>query len=326
MALRSGLAAQLGFAAETTWSSYKVPDHFVEFVSEAMKLDRTRTLAKGIRPNKTLPRSQRFRTTRLQAGGALHLEVNSNGFGLLFKHMMGSASQVADGTGFKHTYVPGDPFGLGLTVQVGTIAIDSTVFSRSYLGCKIVEWEFDTKIDEPLNLNLTLDAFNEDTTKTLATASYPSNSTSEVFFANDCALTIGGSTLKSYDLRITGKNNQKIDRYYVGSQTKGEPILNALREYSGQITTDFNDLSIYNKFVTDDTTTGAIVMTAIGQKTYDTAKPNKLVITLPIVRYDGETPMISGPDLTKQTIPFMIMDDDSTTPITIDYYTADATD
>lgn len=326
MALRSGLAAQLGFAAETTWSTYQTPDHFVEFVSESLKQNRTRTLAKGIRPNKTLARSQRFRTTKVDATGSVNLEVNSNTFGLLFKHMLGTAASTASGAGYKRTYTLGDPYGLGLTVQIGTIAIDSTVFVRSYTGCKITDWVLSTKIDEPLDLALTFDSFGEDTSKSLASASYASSTTSEVFFANDCALTIAGSTLKSYDFTLNGKNNQKVDRYYVGAQTKGEPILNAFRDLTGTITTDFNDLTIYNYFVNDVTATGSIVMTCTGQKSYDTGLSNKLVVTIPVVRYEGETPMITGPDLVRQTIPFVVMDDDSQQPVKFEYYTADAAD
>jgi len=326
MALRSGLAAQLGFAAETTWGTYQTPDHFVEFVSEQMKLDRTRTLAKGIRPNKTVPRSQRFRTTKIQAGGTINLEANSNSFGLLFKHMLGASAQIADGAGYKRSYTLADPFGLGLTVQIGTVAITGSVLTRSYLGCKVTDWELATQIDSPLNLTLTLDAVNEDTTQSLATASYASNTTSEVFFADECALTIAGSTLKTYDFKISGKNNSKVDRFYVGSQYKGEPILNAYRDLTGTITADFNDFTIYNYFTQDNTATGSIVLTATGAKTYDTNKPNKIVVTIPVIRYDGESPMVTGPDLVRQTIPFTIMDDDTQVPIQIDYYTKDSAD
>jgi Phage tail tube protein len=326
MALRSGLGAQFGFAEETTWSTYKTPDHFTEFVSESMKLDRTRTPAKGIRAGKTMPRSTRFRTTKIQAGGAVNLEMNTNTMGLLWKHSLGTSSSIASGAGFKRTYTLGDPFGLGLTVQIGTVAISSTVFVRSYTGCKVTDWDLSTAIDSPLDFTLTFDAFNEDTSQALATASYASPTTSEIFFANDCALTIAGQTLKSYDFKLTGKNNEKVDRYYVGAQTKGEPILNAFRDITGQITTDFNDLTIYNYFVNDVTATGSIVMTATGQKNYDTGLTNKLVITIPVVRYEGETPMISGPDLVRQTVPFVVMDDDVQVPITVDYYTKDSAD
>lgn len=326
MPLRSGLAAQLGIAAETTWGVYKAPDHWYELVSESMKLERTRTLAKGIRPSKTMPRSQRYRTTKVSVGGDINLEVHSNSYGLLFKHMLGAASQTVDGAGFKRTYTLGDPFGLGLSVQIGTVAIDGTVLARSYLGCKVDTWNLKTSIDNPLELDLTLNGFNEDTSQTLGTPTWPSTTTDEVFFANDCALTIAGTTLKVYDISITGKNNAKYDRYYVGTQMKGEPVLNAFREITGTITCDFNDLSIYNYFVQDNTTTGQIVMTATGQKSYDTTKPNKVVVTLPTVRYDGESPNISGPDLTRMTIPFTIMDNDSAQPITLDYYTADSAD
>lgn len=326
MALRSGLAAQFGFAAETTWGTYQTPDHFTEFVSETMKLNRTRTLAKGIRPGKTVARSQRFRTTEIDATGTVNLEVASNAFGLLFKHALGTSTISADGAGYKHALTLGDPFGLGLTVQIGTPDITGTVRARSYTGCKITQLDLSTKVNEPLDLQLTLDSNGESTTQALASPSYASNTVNEIFFVDECSLTIAGSSFNVYDFDLTIKNNEKVDRFYVGSTTKSEPILNAYRDITGTLTSDLNNLTVYNYFVTDNTATGSIVLTCTGQKSYDTGKVNRCIITLPVVRYDGDTPNVAGMDLVQEKIPFTIMDDDAQVPIEIDYYSSDALD
>lgn len=328
MALRSGLAAQLGIAAETTFGTRNVPDHFYELVSESMKLNRTRVSAKGIRPNKLLDRAQRFRTTKVDATGDLVLEVQSNNYGLLFKNMLGSVTATADGQGFKRSYTLGDIYGLSMTVQIGTPSQDGTVNVFEYTGSKVDQWELSTALDQVLSLKLTLDAVNETTNQTLATASWPSVTYNEVFYVDEVAVTVGGTTYKSTELRLTGNNNIKKDRFYVGSQTKLEQLRDQYVSITGMMSLIDWTLPVYQLFVNDTTAQGScqIIITATGQKTYDTAKPNKIVVTLPSVRFDGDSPDVTGPNVIPLNLPFTVLDDDVNTPITIDYYTKDSTD
>lgn len=328
MALRSGLAAQIGFAAETTYGVRAVPDHFYELVSETMKLNRSRTVAKGIRPNKLLDRAQRFRTTKVDVSGDVSLEVNSNSFGLLFKHMLGTAAQAADGAGFKRTYTLGDIYGQSLTCQVGTPSQDGTVNVYEYTGCKVDQWEIATAVDQVLSLKLSLDGTAETSNQTLATASYPVATYNEVYYVDQCALSVGGTTFKSMDLTITGNNNIKTDRFYVGSQNKLEQLRDQYASITGTLTLLDWTNAIYSLYAADTTAQAScqIIITATGSKSYDTAKPNKIVITIPSVRFDGETPDVSGPNVIELKMPFTVLDDDTNTPITIEYYTRDSAD
>lgn len=328
MAIRSGLSAQLGIATETTFGVRNVPDHFYELVSETIKLNKTRVAAKGIKPAKLVQRSQRFRTTRTDVTGDFVLEAASNSFGLLFYHMLGNKASIADGVGFKRTYTLADSFGISFTAQVGRTDTGGVTRVFEYNGCKITDWEISTAIDQVLSVKTTIDGVQETTAQTLATAAYPSNTTNEVYYVDEVALTIGGVATKCKDLSIMGKNNLKTDRFFMGQQTKLEQLRHAYVDLSGKITPEFNDLSLYNLFVNDTTIQGTagIVVTCTGQKTYDTAKPNKIVITLPAVRYDGDTPNVSGPEVIDLPLSFTVLDDDTNAPITIDYYTADAAD
>lgn len=326
MTLRTGLAAQLGIAQETTFGTRNVPDHFYELVSETMKLNKTRTPAKGIRPGKLLQRGQRFRTTHTDVTGDLSLEVASNSFGLLFKHCLGAVTTTADGAGKKHSCTVGDTFGLSLTAQIGTPNVNGTVDVFEYTGCKVSDWELSTAVDQVLALKLTLDGVAETTNQTLASPSWPSNTTNEVFFADEVALTINSVVVPVKDLSITGKNNMKVDRFFLGSKTKSEQLLNAYMDITGTVTPEWLGISqnLYSNFV-NDTLTAALVVTCTGSKTYDTAKPNKIVVTIPCIRYDGTSPDVSGYDVVDQPLPFTVLDDDTNQPITIDYYTADTT-
>jgi len=328
MAIRSGLAAQLGIALETTFGSRAVPDHFYEVVSESMKLNRSRTSAKGLRPSKLLDRSQRFRTTRRDATGDFVLEAQSNNFGLLFYLALGTKASIADGVGFKRTYTLGDLFSRSFTLQIGTPDTSGTVQVREYTGCKVEQWDLSTAIDQVLSFKVTVDAVDETVNQTLATASYPAVTFNEVYYVDEILMTIGGNAIKVSDFTLTGKNNLKVDRNVIGSQLKLEQLRHAYTNLTGTLTAIFTDLTLYNLFVNDTTAAASaqIIITATGQKNYDTAKPNKIVITLPSVRYDGETPNVTGPDVIDMKLPFTVLDDDINTPITIDYYTADSAD
>lgn len=328
MAIRSGLAGQLGIAQETTFGVRNVPDHFYELVSESLKLNKTRVPAKGIRPSRLVQRTQRFRTVRTDVGGDIVLEVGSNSFGLLFYHCLGTKASVADGLGFKKTYTVGDTFGLSLTAQVGTPDTGGTVRVFEYNGCKVDNWEISTAIDQVLSLKVGLDGITETTNQTLAAASFPANTFNEVYYVDEVALTIGGVATKCKDLSIMGKNALKTDRFFLGQQTKLEQIRNGLIDITGKITPEFNDLSLYTLFVNDTVAQASaqIIVTCTGQKTYDTAKPNKIVITLPSVRFDGDSPNVSSTDVVDLPLSFTALDDDTNQPITIEYYTSDTTD
>jgi hypothetical protein len=84
-----------------------------------------------------------------------------------------------------------------MTMQVGTPDVSGTVRPFDYTGCKITDWEFDAGLDALLMLNLGIDAQNEDTAQTLATASYPS--AFELFHYGQCVVNVaaGRSTRRS---------------------------------------------------------------------------------------------------------------------------------
>lgn len=327
MAIRTGIAAQFGIAAETTFATRAEPDHFYELVSESLKYTRKRTMAKGIRPNKLIERSQRFRTTQVDISGDVMLELQSNKYGLLLKHMLGSSTITASGLGYKHSFVVGDTYGMSLTMQVGTPDVNGTVIPREYTGCKIQGWEISTKLDSTVDIKLTVDGVNESTSGSLATASWPSATYNEVFYVDEVALTIGGTAVPTNAFTLSGTNAMKTDRYFLGSTTKREQLRNAYAGITGTVSAEFVDTTLYNLFVSDTTgSTSSIVVTGTGQLTYDTALYNKFVITIPSVLYSGDSPNVGGQDVVDQQLPFAVMDNDSAAPLTIDLYNSDSAD
>jgi len=321
MAIRSGIAAQLGFAQETTWGVFKVPDHFLEFENESLTQARARVESTGLRQNNRVLRTDRWAQGKIGISGDVNFEVANKGFGLLFKNLLGASSSVADGLGTHWTFTYGDPFGLGMTVQVGRPDVSGTVQPFTYTGCKPTAWEFSNAVDGILMCKTTFDGQAETTSQTLATASYPVSQ--ELFVFTEGALTVGGVTTPVTDFSLTQTTGLKTDRYFIGAQTKSEQILDSWATPAGSFTMELTDLVAYNRFVNG--TVGALTMTYTTVSTYDTAKPYKIQFSVPNVRFDGTTPNVTSPGITMLSLPYVGLNDGVNSPVSIDYWTSDST-
>ena len=58
---------------------------------------------------------------------AAPFDVMDQGYLLLMKNCLGAATQTASGSGSKWAMTPGDPYGLGMTMQVGRPDVSGTV-------------------------------------------------------------------------------------------------------------------------------------------------------------------------------------------------------
>lgn len=324
MAIRSGIAGQVGAATETTFGTYAAPSatNWFETVSESLALSIDRIEAKSLRQNARVLRTDRWAAGKRGVAGDLNFEVLSAGFGFWFRHMLGSASSVADGAGFKNTYVLGDPFGTSFTVQVGRPDTSGTIRPFSYTGCKVVNWDLSNAVDGVLDLKVGIDGQDETTAQTLGTPSYPApGGGTELFYFTEGAITVGGvSTYNIHDWTLSGAMNQKTDRYFInGSGLKSEQILNAYTDLGGTVNAEFTDLTGYSLFTGG--TLADIVLTYTGAKTYDTGKFNKITITAKNCRFDGTTPNVGGQDVLSQALPFKLRYDGTNTPVTIEYDT-----
>lgn len=323
MADRSGIGAQLGLSEETTFGTFVASARFLEFVSENINLSIARDESKGLRSGQRILRSDHWKAGRQSVQGDVSLEVGNRGFGVFFKHALGAVTTTADGAGFKHSCAIGDLFGKSLSLQVGRPDIGGTVDPFSYSGMKITDWSLDNSPDNFLDLKLTFDGQLEATATALASATGPTET--EILHWSGAAITIGGTSTPLQAFNLTGKNNFDTGRHLLtGVTTKKEQIENALRDVTGTLTSEWdgNGATNYQRFVTG--TTAAIVATWTAVATYDTAKPYKLVVTLPAARFDGDSPNVQGEGIVPFPMAFKATDAGAGA-ITIDYYTADAT-
>lgn len=323
MAIRSGIAAQLGIAAETTWGTYVAPDHWYEFNEEDLSLSIEPIESAGIRANNRVLRTDRWAQGQRRVEGTVTMEVPSESFGLIAKHALGSAS-ISTPSGATlarlHRHTLGDPYGLGLTVQVGRPDNAGTVQPFTYTGAKVSELTLANSVDEILTAEIGLVAQNEVTSQSLATASYPSGN--QVFNWTQGVISLGGSTVGVVtDFEVTVNNGLKDDRYFLGASTMSQPIIANMTEITGTMSVEFDGLTNYNRFVNG--TTAEIVATwtastAIEGSTYPYVK-----VTLANCRFDGDTPNVGGPDVVTHDLTFKALYDGTNGPIVIDLLSDD---
>ena len=313
MAIAGGLSAQIGIAEEVTPGTAVTVDRFFEFTSESLALDIERIESAGLRPNRRVLGASDWVAGRQGVSGDIELEVQPNGFGVLLKHMLGSVATTTPGGATNarlHTASIGTLDGDSLTIQVGRTGVDGTTRAFTYAGCKINEWELAAEVDGFLMLTLGIDGMTETTGTALATASYASTNVPLAWTQG--AITVAGSAFDVTSFSLEGSNNLATDRYFISAttpNTKRQQLEHELREYTGTIEAEFTDLTAYNRFVNG--TTAAVTATFTGA-IIEGALPYKVTVTIPTVRFDGETPNVGGEGIIGVSLPFKVVADDMT--------------
>lgn len=324
MTLPVGLEAQFAMADEATYGTYVAPTRFLEFVNESLELTVERIESSAIRRGNTVMRTDRQYPNRKGAGGDVSFEVCSSGFGLLFKHALGSVATSASGAGKRHRFTLGDLSNLSFSSQVLKPDAASGVNPFSYVGCKIPKWELSEGVDGLLMFAPAIDARDEDTTQSLVTGTPASGATVELFTFVNSTLTLAGSQYDCGNLSLQCDNGLKTDRYFIGgSSLKRAPLTEDLRALTVSCDSEFRGMTAYNRLASG--APAAIVATFQGTQNYDTGLVNKVVVTLPACRTDSETPKVADKGVVEQPLAFTALYDGTNEPITLDYFTGDAT-
>lgn len=322
MAIRSGIAAQLGMVAESTYGTAVTVSRFLEFNEEGIELVQENLESEGIRVNNRVLRSDRWARNPKGAEGDVTFEVQSKGFGLPFKHWLGSNTITTPGGGTlsrDHTCILADPNGLALTVQVGRPDVSGTVQPFTYAGGKITEAELACDTDGALLFTPTFDFQSATTATGLATASYATST--EILWYSGGSVTIGGSSVNVKDISIKVANGLNTDRFFIRNSTqKLEPQIAAMTEITGEMTLEFTDLTQYARVT--GSSTAAVVALWEGS-TIETTLKYGVQVTLPAVRFDEAPVSASGMDLLEQKLSFKALNNGTDEPITLRYRTTD---
>jgi len=319
----SGLSAQLGIAEESTYGTPVTVTRFYEYLSEGLALEIERIESQALRSGTRIQRSDRWSSGQKSVGGDVEMELANKSFGLLFKHMLGAVTSAQPDAGgnptvWEHTFSPGD-LPTSLTVQVGRTDVGGTTRPFTYHGCRVASWKIEAAVGEIAKVSATLLGEDEDTVTALAPASYPSATALMTFVNGSLSLAGGAHDVKAFSLEAD--NGLADDRYFLGSQLRKQPLEADMREYTGELGTEFQDLTAYNRFVTG--TEAALVLLFEGA-TISGAFKFATQITAN-VRFDGETPTVGGAEIIEQPLQFKCLGNTSGTALTILYRTTDTT-
>jgi hypothetical protein len=304
MAIRSGLAAQIGIGVESTVGTAATPTRFYEFNDESIAMTIERIESEGLRTGNRVLRSDRYASGQKAIEGSFSMDMTADNTAILFKHALGA---VATAGSYVHTCTMSDPFGLGLTIEVGRPGNDGTVRAFTYAGCKINTLDLSVAVGEMLSAEFGVIGTTAETIGTVTAASYASSL--ELLHFAGAAITVAGTAYPCKDFSLSVNNGLTGDRYVLGSQIAQQPIASSLAEVTGSLTAEFVDATAYNRVL--NATHAAVVAT------FTDSTGDSITVTVPVARFDGDTPSVGGPDILDQTLNFKGLFNGTDSPVTI---------
>ena len=331
MAIASGLAAQIGVAAESTYGTYVAPTRFVEYNKADLKKKKNVVQGGGLAAGRIAQLGSRRVVTSESVEGGFELEVANKGMGLLLAHLLGSsATPVQQGAtaAYLQAHTVGDNIGKSLTIQHGVPDLTGTVRPYTFMGCKLSGAELSCKVDELLTMSLDIDGRQASEVETLVAASLATGvapfhwaqmSVKLGTFGAEAAV----SGVKGFSVKFD--RGMASERFYAGAAPylKAEPVMNDWLKVSGSLDVDLVDKADFaDRFAADSATSLVIefVGPLIASTYYQTFR-----IKVPMVFFDGDTPTVDGPDVTSGGYPFVAQLDGTNPLVSIDYISTDTT-
>lgn len=323
MAYGAGIGAQLGIKTESVFNTGVTVDHWYEFTSESVKYNKNTAQGMGLRAGGRLPRSQRRVVTTFDASGDIEVDLPTRNLGLLLAHSMGTFPTPTNPTSgvYVYSFTLGDTSATSFTCQVGVPQYGGTVTPKTITGAKVSSFELSVAAGEIAKGRFSIDGAGFSTSTALATASYPLNGS--VFHFAQGSITVDGSSVanvRGFTLNVD--NVLKNDRYNLGSSgAKQAQVINGFRTLTGSLDCEFTDTTLLTKFLSD--ASASVVLTFTGAQ-ISGAYYDSLVITIPAIKLDGDTPTVAGPGVVDVTFNFTGLDNGTNEPLTIAYTTADS--
>ncbi|MFE6482396.1 phage tail tube protein [Streptomyces sp. NPDC057757] len=327
MAIGSGLGAQLGISAESSYGTFVAPAKFLEFTKESLVLKKTTAQSAGIAANRLMALSARRVVTQREAAGSVDMEVTNKGMGVPLQALMGTTVtpvQQAATAAYLQTHTLADTAGKSLTIQKGVPLTSGTVTDKTFVGCKITSAEFSCEVGQMLTASFEIDGKDCDEGQTLAAASYPSMSP---FHFGQMAVKTGsfGTEVARDGVRKVSVKIERpmaVDRFYAGQAgLKKEPISNDQVKVTGSVEMDYVDAVLDDLHTSDAATSFVLefVGPLIAATHFETFR-----IVLPAIRFDEGPPTVDGFGVVKPTLNFTALFDGTNQP-KIEYMSTDIT-
>ena len=323
------LNSQLGTADETTYGTPVTVSRFVPFASESISPEVWRTRAESLRAGKLGPRTDEMVVGRKGASGSIEFEVQSKGFGIWLRRMLGQVATTGPVTSaYSHTgTILATDCPQSFTAQINRpfAPCGGTNQPFTFEGCQISSWELSLEVDGTLMFSADIIAEDWSTSTSLATASYPA-SVEPLSWAGGY-LEVASVQVPVRSWKVSCDNKLKDDRFYIANSTlRGRAPRVDFPEIKAEFEADFASLDLWNR-VTSATVSGAVaqvVMSARGATIIGGSILPELRVTLPAAMFDEIDLGVDGPDMLTQKLQVTALQGTGQ-PIEVLYVTADAT-
>lgn len=312
MATGSGIAAQVGFKAESTYGTAVVVDRFLPFRSESIADTYERAIADDIVAGAQMQRSDQVRSGNKSISGTLGYYLFNRNQALLWLMALGANSTTGAGP-YTHAVTPGELTGDALTLQVGRPDTGGTVRAFTYSGVKVAGLSLAVTAGEYATLDVDVVAQDVTTATALASASFPASLYR--YHADDLGVTIGGTAVCVRNLQLDIVNALDDTRRCVGSNLIKEPTRNDHLSVSGSLEIEWTDLTHYARV--QALTTAAVVFTFA-------KSPDSLTITLGTARFDNASQPVAGRGVVYQTLDFTAAGTSDANGLTVSVVNADS--
>lgn len=316
---------QLGASQEVTYGTRVVPSRFFEFVSEGIERQQENRESAGLRKGRRVQRYDRQSQSNKGASGPIVVEVGVMNAGFWLKNVLRKSPTIVqpDAVGapntYEHTYALGDE-ALSMTVQVGRPSTDGTVRPFDYLGAVVSEATLSQELDAYATLGMTVDAQDAKSDQTLAAASYTVGQT--YFHDGHFSVTVGGTPFHPSTADLTIDLALALERFFLRASTlKKQPIVADLAVITGSLQGEFESLTMYDRFTAGTIVT--VVYDWVGDIIESTYR-YELKVTMPNCRIEQAGPTVGGPGILEQPVPFTVLWNAVTDPISVLYRTTQA--
>lgn len=309
MSAGTGLTSQLMTTKETTAGTYKVPDHSLEFLSENLQYTRERIWSNGLRVGRRMRTA--FLAGSFNVAGPTAVEMTTDTQALLWEAALGG-TVVTTGVGpYTHVVTPGAL--ATYTVQVGKSGSGGTTHPFNYLGCKVASWSMSCAAGEIPVLELDWLGENLETTTALATPSYAA--VTRLAFTHG-ALSVAGSEVCVDSFNLSGNNGINTQHKICAADAGGPTHREAdFRDVTGSFVADFANLTQFDRFRNADSVAFSLAFTS----------GTESVTVAGNVEFDGTTPNIGGPGITKDNSDFTFFGSTDAAALTVTSVNSDAT-
>jgi tail tube protein len=327
MAIPSGLGAQLGIATESAYGTYTAPTTFLKPTSESIQRTNNYVRTFGLGGGSLVQDANLHTLTTHMAAGGFVLDVRDKGMGKLLNMLHGNTVTPASLTGglWRQVHDIGltAPTGKSLTIQVGRPDITGTVQPFSYLGCKVTQLVFTLDLNGVVNASVTVDAQDEVTSQSLATATYPTGAVP--FNFTSATIQVDGVLLTDVvtSATVTVPLPQKVDRFAIGGGAiKKEPVANGPAAPTVALNMEFANLNQLTAF--QNATTRKVQLLCAGA-TMSGTFTSALNFTANATRTTAANPVVAGPDVLNQQVLLEVVNNGTNPPLTIEYIGGDST-